>query len=138
MNELVKRETGTVSDIFRKDSFLLDIPQIKEIFLMQIHIAGSRYIRNIEEIFKELYDGEKLRLIREPDNPHDELAVRIEDSKGRKLGYIYRHENEAIANLLDAGKNIYGILKFPEIGEDGEYLSRFNENCIPVDLYMRD
>ena len=66
------------------------------------------------------------------------LAVRIEDSKGRKLGYIYRHENEAIANLLDAGKNIYGILKFPEIGEDGEYLSRFNENCIPVDLYMRD
>lgn len=138
MSELIKYESGQLSTVFKNDSFLLDIPQIKEIFLMHINIAGSRFVTGIEGIFNELYDGEKLRLVREPENPHDSRAVRIDDSKGRKLGYIYRHENEAVANLLDAGKNIYGIIKIPEKDENGEYVSRFNENCIPVDLYMRD
>ncbi len=138
MGELIKYENSQLSTVFKNDSFLLDIPEIKEIFLMHINIVGSFFIPGIKDLFNELYDGEKLRLVREPENPHDNKAVRIDDSKGRKLGYISRRENEAISNLLDAGKNIYGIIKIPEKDENGEYVSRFIETCIPVDLYMRD
>lgn len=37
--------------------------------------------------------------MREPDNPHDERAVRI-DWNGHKLGYMPRVENTTIANLI--------------------------------------
>ena len=46
----------------------------------------------------------------EPDNRFDKKAVMALDSRGRKLGYIPRHENAIIGALLKAGKIIYGIM----------------------------
>lgn len=46
--------------------------------------------------------GDRLTLVREPDNPHDPLAVRIE-WRGVKLGYVPRRENREIAARLDRG-----------------------------------
>ncbi|MBS0575476.1 MAG: PcfJ domain-containing protein [Proteobacteria bacterium] len=47
-------------------------------------------------------DGDTLTLHREPANPNDRLAVRI-DWNGHKLGYVPRAHNTAIAADLDAG-----------------------------------
>ncbi len=44
-------------------------------------------------------------LVREPDNPFDEDAIRLEWN-GRRIGYVPRSENGALARALDAGNAI--------------------------------
>ena len=46
--------------------------------------------------------GDALELVREQDNPHDSNAVRV-DWRGRKLGYVPRRQNGALAWGLDRG-----------------------------------
>ena len=46
--------------------------------------------------------GQPLTLVREPDNPYDPLAVRL-DWQSRKIGYVPRPHNAAIAAALDEG-----------------------------------
>jgi hypothetical protein len=44
-------------------------------------------------------------LVREPDNPHDANAMRVE-WRGRKLGYLPRAENRAVAAAMDNGDKV--------------------------------
>ena len=46
--------------------------------------------------------GQALALIREPGNPHDRNAIRIE-WRGEKIGYVPRPDNVAFAGSIDAG-----------------------------------
>ena len=46
--------------------------------------------------------GQALALIREPENPHDRNAIRIE-WRGEKIGYVPRPDNVAIAGSIDTG-----------------------------------
>ena len=64
-------------------------------------LAGFRY-HAAGEVWQELRVGEPLGLVREPDNPHDANAVAV-TWRGRKLGYVPRRENAALAWSLDRG-----------------------------------
>lgn len=55
--------------------------------------------------FDAIKVGDELTLIREPDNPHDVYAVRVE-WHGVMLGYLPRSENRAVANEMDRGGKI--------------------------------
>ena len=55
------------------------------------------------QVFPQLAPGDALQLVREPANPYDARAVRI-DWRGHKLGYIPRDDNVDIARRLDAGE----------------------------------
>ncbi|HUM99168.1 MAG TPA: HIRAN domain-containing protein [Halothiobacillus sp.] len=68
---------------------------------LRAHVAGFAYHAGNDADFLPT-EGETLTLQREPENPHDALAVRI-DWQGRKLGYIPRPANAEIARALDAG-----------------------------------
>ncbi len=57
-------------------------------------------------VFPELRIGDALRLAREPDNPHDANAVRVE-WRGRKLGYVPRAENASLAWAMDHGETVF-------------------------------
>ena len=46
--------------------------------------------------------GDRLEMVREPGNPHDPNAVRVE-WRGRMLGYLPRTDNAAVARQLDRG-----------------------------------
>lgn len=46
--------------------------------------------------------GQPLALIREPENPHDSQAIRIE-WRGEKVGYVPRPDNAELAAQIDAG-----------------------------------
>ena len=94
---------------FGKDG--LPLPYVKEIFLMECHIAGTSYRENIKELAKELQEKDLLVFKRESNNQYDELAILIFDTKGQKLGYVPRDRNEVIARLMDAGKLIFGKLE---------------------------
>ena len=65
-------------------------------------LAGFRYAE-AAEVWPHLAAGEPLELVREPDNPHDANAVRVE-WRGRKLGYVPRSENGALAWAMDRGE----------------------------------
>jgi HIRAN domain-containing protein len=64
-------------------------------------LAGFRY-HAAEEVWHELRVGDPLRLEREPDNPHDPNAIAV-TWRGRKLGYVPRRDNAALAWGLDRG-----------------------------------
>jgi HIRAN domain len=67
-------------------------------------LAGFRYAE-ASQVWSELRIGDSLELVREPDNPHDRNAVRV-DWRGRKLGYVPRAENEALAWAMDRGERL--------------------------------
>lgn len=64
-------------------------------------MAGFRYHAG-HRVWEELTVGDRLELVREPDNRFDPHAVRIE-WHGEKLGYVPRRENATLARALDRG-----------------------------------
>jgi hypothetical protein len=65
-------------------------------------LAGFRYYA-ASDVWSEMRVGDRLELVREADNPHDPNAVSV-SWRGRKLGYVPRRENGALAWGLDRGE----------------------------------
>jgi hypothetical protein len=65
-------------------------------------IAGYRY-HDAREVWTDLRVGDPLELSREPGNAHDPSAVSV-SWRGRKLGYVPKRENAALAWGLDRGE----------------------------------
>ena len=59
------------------------------------HYDGARF-------WSHMRAGDRLELVREPDNPYDASAVRVE-WRGVKLGYVPRRDNAAVARQMDRG-----------------------------------
>jgi hypothetical protein len=70
--------------------------------IQQCNLAGFEH-HDGEELWNYLTTGDSLELHREPDNPHDPNAIRI-DWNGRKLGYLPRTQNQNTARLMGQGK----------------------------------
>jgi len=64
-------------------------------------LAGFRY-GEAATLWPLLRPGDALELVREPDNPFDANAVRVE-WHGHKLGYVPRRDNAALAWGMDRG-----------------------------------
>ena len=67
-------------------------------------LAGSQYYA-VGEQWLAMKVGDRLELIREPDNRHDRNAIRVE-WRGHKLGYVPRAENRALAAAMDQGDRL--------------------------------
>jgi len=78
--------------------------QTVKLLVQSSPLAGFRYAE-ASQVWSELRLGDALELVREPDNPHDRNAVRV-DWRGRKLGYVPRAENEALAWAMDRGERV--------------------------------
>lgn len=72
------------------------------ILLQDSPLAGFQYHAG-KALWTRMRVGDALNLIREPDNPYDARAVRVE-WQGHKIGYVPRRENEDVARLLDRGR----------------------------------
>ena len=77
-------------------------------------LAGSQYYA-VTESWAEMKVGDVLTLTREPDNKHDRNAIRVE-WKGRKLGYVPRAQNRAVALAMDDGERL--IARISRLSED--------------------
>lgn len=104
-------------------------PFAKEILLIECTVAGTTHVP-VKDIEPDLTPGSVLILQREPANPHDPLAIRIHDEKGRKIGYVPRAKNEVLARLMDAGKLLFGKLVAKE----------WRDNWLRIEarIHMRD
>lgn len=89
----------------------------KEIFLIETHVAGTSHVA-IRTIEPTLENGSALVLRREPENPHDTLAILILTEEGKKIGYVPRDRNEILARLMDAGKFLFARLESKEWNDD--------------------
>lgn len=72
-----------------------------EILVQTSLTAGLRH-HEAKAVWERLAKGDELTLVREPDNPHDANAVRVE-WQGHKLGYLPAQDNTAVARQLDRG-----------------------------------
>jgi len=69
---------------------------------VQVSLAAGLRYHEAKAVWDQMRAGDSLTLAREPDNPYDANAVRV-DWRGHKLGYVPRAENAALARQLDRG-----------------------------------
>ena len=84
--------------------FVLALPaqaQSVQLLVQSSPLAGFRY-GEAAEVMPMLRPGDALELVREEDNAFDPNAVRVQ-WRGRKLGYVPRRQNEAVAWGLERG-----------------------------------
>lgn len=74
-----------------------------------IRVAGVFAIPDRKEVLKELKAGQRVILVRERDNEHDENAIRVETYfPSHKIGYIPRKTAACLAVELDRGFTFVG------------------------------
>ena len=112
---------------FGKDGALQ--PFARETLLMECQIAGLCH-RNVKKFEPKLMPGDMLPLKREPNNPHDPMAIMILTGAGEHLGYVPRAKNETLARLMDAGKLLFAKLE----------TKSWQGDCLRVSthIYLRD
>lgn len=66
-------------------------------------VNGEHYYRAADAI-GALAVGDDVILRREPTNAYDKRAIEVLDRNGRKLGYVARMDNSAVARMMDAGE----------------------------------
>ena len=74
----------------------------REVTLLSTYVAGAAY-HGAAERAPRLRPGDGLELRRAPDNPYDARAIEVRTDDGAMLGYVPRIDNQALANLMDAG-----------------------------------
>lgn len=93
--------------------------------ILSTHVAGTdRY--DAPASLEGLAEGNPVTLKREPENGYDTRAVSVWSQDGRrKLGYVPRIHNQALASLMDAGVPALARVSFlkgrpgrPDIGLD--------------------
>lgn len=69
-------------------------------------LAGFQYHAG-RALFPLMSVGDRLTLVREPDNPYDPRAVRVE-WRGAMIGFAPRADNVDVARMLDHGVPLEG------------------------------
>lgn len=131
MTDIVKLDQEKLITLLKNTSGL-ELKKLFEnqIYLIDVNIAGTSHIENIQELEPKINKGTHLKFYREPNNPYDELAIVIKDEKDNKLGYIPKSRNEILSRLMDAGKLLYGIVQEKEFV--GNWLK------VQIQVYLQD
>lgn len=113
---------------------LLDMPFSRDIFLMKRSVAGCNHVDGLEEHLGKMEQGQRLTLLREPENKADKRAILVMDGDF-KLGYIPRKDNGILSRLMDAGKYLYATAD--DLVTD-PMDSAFPWEAVTISIYMQD
>lgn len=72
-----------------------------QLLLQDSPLAGFQFHAG-KKLWPQMHVGDELVLVREPENIHDRLAIRVE-WKNQAIGYVPRRDNADVARLLDHG-----------------------------------
>jgi hypothetical protein len=75
------------------------IPSTREILLQTSPIAGFQFYDG-DLLWNSLRPNDPLQLVPEPENPHDDQAVKVMWNDNQ-LGYVPRRDNTAISQMLN-------------------------------------
>ena len=122
MSDLVKTDQGALIQYLANNGVGLTLPTPfeQDIYLFDTYVAGTTHIEGIEDIADSLKEEDRLVFYREPDNPHDPQAIRIETLEGKKIGYVPKQDNVIFSRLMDAGKVLFAKIMEKEM--KGEWL----------------
>ncbi|HWR76655.1 MAG TPA: HIRAN domain-containing protein [Thiobacillus sp.] len=99
------------------------------ILLQDSPLVGFQYHAG-KTLWPQMQVGDALTLIREPHNPHDAKAVRVE-WRGHKIGYVPRRENADVARFMDGGQTL--VARIARLAEVRDPWSRVRfEILIPL------
>ena len=79
------------------------IPFGREIFVINVYVAGIQYCKTIAQIQDQITDTTHLTMRRQPENEVDQYAIGIYFNQTR-IGWVPMKDNLVIARLMDAGK----------------------------------
>ena len=96
--------------------------------LQQGTVMGFRHYEG-KQVWEQLRIGQSLTLMREPENPHDAQAIRVEWN-GHKLGYVPRADNSDLARLIDNGTAVEARISKLE-------KSRRPNNRVRFEIYLQ-
>lgn len=132
MGNLIKTDNNGLVGLMHSKNGQLSMPKPfeRDIFLFDICVAGTSYIKNIDQIEPHLCIDDRVEFFREPDNKYDNKAIVIKTMDGEKIGYIPRQDNVIFARLMDAGKLLFGRISKKEM--KGQWLK------IGVKVYLHD
>lgn len=132
MSDLVKIDNGDLIEYLMKTGTGLDLPKPfeRDIYLFDTYVAGTTHIEGIENIGESLKDDDRLVFYREPENEHDPQAIRIENLKKEKIGYVPHKDNVVFSRLMDAGKVLFA--KVVEKEMQGKWLK------IKIKIYLHE
>ena len=112
-----------IDELFRdavtslNDDYYRDIGTKEEFYTK---IAGVTF-GNRQEVAAHLVEGQRLYLVREPDNPHDANAIRVETVSGIQAGYLNARLARHFAPLLDCGERYDTYVSQVTGGADRNY-----------------
>lgn len=129
MKELSKTNSGSLLQTLHADLHT-PAPYSSDVLLLQTIVAGTTHVAGLEELEPFLKPGDRLELVRIPDNPSDPNAIKIYTRDRVKLGYVPRKENHILARLMDAGKLLYAIILSKHW--QGDWLQ------IEIEVYLND
>lgn len=81
-------------------------PFSREIYLLDIVVAGTSFCEHLDEVEPQLLPDTVLKMIRQPENKYDKLAIGIYMGTVR-IGWVPMEHNEVISRLMDAGKAFF-------------------------------
>ncbi|OYY93732.1 MAG: hypothetical protein B7Y41_09665 [Hydrogenophilales bacterium 28-61-23] len=88
----------------------------QRLILQTSPVAGFQFYAG-KALFPLMRTGDALALLREPDNPYDPKAVRVE-WRGVQIGYAPRVDNVDLARLMDRGARIEGRILHLQMSRD--------------------
>ena len=104
-NEIIPVSPELLALIGTEGINALGLPK-REIFLLDIVVAGTTFCPIVQELYPTLLPDTVLRMVRQPQNEHDENAIAIYYEEHR-IGYVPQELNLVISRLMDAGKEFY-------------------------------
>lgn len=129
MKEISRLTSGSLLQTLHSE-VQLPAPYSEDILLLSTFVAGTTHVAGIEELEPFLKPGDRVKLVRVPDNPSDSNAIKLYTRDGVKLGYVSRRENQILARLMDAGKLLYAVIR--EKSWSGDWLQ------LGIDIYMTE
>lgn len=82
------------------------VPFSREVFLLDITVAGTTHCPKIDDVFPQLQVGSVLKMQRDPNNKYDEAAIGVWYNDVR-IGWVPQAMNTVISRLMDAGKAFF-------------------------------
>ena len=100
----------------------------------KISVAGVFAIPDRKYVLPSLKAGDRIVLVRERDNEHDENAIRVETLSGnKKLGYIPRQIAAVLAVELDRGYDHIGSIEEVDLKTQKIIISVSRREHMPID-----
>jgi len=101
---MIRRSLGAMVLACAVGAAVAGEPASARIVVQHAPLAGFVYYDG-QAVWDQMKAGDRLTLKREPENPHDRNAVRLE-WQGRMLGYVPKRDNTDLARQMDHGAKV--------------------------------